>query len=332
LLPNTALDLAMRIGASHGKPKKFWIGGWALAMGGGIWAMHFTGMLAFELPIAISYDVKVTIFFLLFAIFASGCAFFYVSQKTNTYIRVLLGGIFMGSGVGTMHYSGMQAMNFSGSIYYKPIYFAASIFTAIAASIVALRLIIYFESNDQEQNIIKYKVFASLIMGLAVSGMHYTGMNATVFISNVSTTVLFNDTATTPLLVFSILGITMLILVLTIIASRTQGEFNHLEFTKNKLETLVQKRTQELKALASFISENTSPIFRLDSNNILLYSNLPGLSFLTGWNRQIGDQIPSPFVEILNRAKMKKENDKLEIFQDSKTFEFDAVYQLFCLR
>jgi diguanylate cyclase len=77
----TALDLAMRIGESHGKPKKFWIGGCAFAMGGGIWAMHFTGMLAFELPIAISYDVKFTIFSLLFAIFSSGFAFFYVNKK-----------------------------------------------------------------------------------------------------------------------------------------------------------------------------------------------------------------------------------------------------------
>ena len=112
-------------------------------------------------------------------------------------------------------------------------------------------------------------------MGLAVSGMHYTGMNATVFISNLSTTALSDNTATTPLLVFSILGITMLILVLAIIASRTQGEFNHLEFAKNELEALVQQRTQELKALASFPSENTSPVFRVDSNNTLLYSNSP---------------------------------------------------------
>ena len=320
----TALDLAMRIGESYGKPKTFWIGGCAFAMGGGIWAMHFTGMLAFELPIAISYDVKITIISLLFAIFASGCSFFYVSQKTNTYTRVLLGGIFMGSGVGTMHYSGMQAMNFSGSMYYEPIYFVASIFIAILASTVALRLIIYFENNEQKENY-KYKVFASLIMGLAVSGMHYTGMNATVFISNVSTTDLFDNTATTPLLVFSILGITMLILVLAIIASRTQGEFNHLEFAKNELEALVQKRTQELKALASFPSENTSPVFRVDSNNTLLYSNSPGLSFLSGWKGQIGDQIPSPFVKLLNRTKIKKEDSKLEIFQNNETFEFDIV-------
>ena len=320
----TALDLAMRIGESHGKSKKFWIGGCAFAMGGGIWAMHFTGMLAFELPIAISYDVKITIISLLFAIFASGCSFFYVSQKTNTYTRVLLGGIFMGSGVGTMHYSGMQAMNFSGSMYYEPIYFVTSIFIAILASTVALRLIIYFENNAQKENY-KYKVLASLIMGLAVSGMHYTGMNATVFISNVSTTDLFDNTATTPLLVFSILGITMLILVLAIIASRTQGEFNHLEFAKNELEALVQKRTQELKALASFPSENTSPVFRVDSNNTLLYSNSPGLSFLSGWKGQIGDQIPSPFVKLLNRTKIKKEDSKLEIFQNNETFEFDIV-------
>ena len=95
-----------------------------------------------------------------------------------------------------MHYSGMQAMNFSGSMYYEPIYFVTSIFIAILASTVALRLIIYFENNAQKENY-KYKVLASLIMGLAVSGMHYTGMNATVFISNVSTTDLFDNTATT---------------------------------------------------------------------------------------------------------------------------------------
>jgi NO-binding membrane sensor protein with MHYT domain/CheY-like chemotaxis protein/nitrogen-specific signal transduction histidine kinase len=320
----TVLDLSMRIGESHDKQKKFWISGCAFAMGGGIWAMHFTGMLAFELPIATNYDVKITILSLLFAIVASGCAFFYVSQKTNTYNRVLLGGIFMGSGVGTMHYTGMQAMNFSGSMYYKPIYFVASIFIAIVASTVALRLILYFETNEQKESF-KYKVFASLIMGLAVSGMHYTGMNATVFISNVSTTDSFDNVATIPSLAFSILGITMLILVLAIIASRTQGEFNHLEFAKNKLEELVQKRTQELKALASFPSENTSPIFRVDSNNILLYSNSPGLSFLSEWNRQIGDPIPSFFAKLLNRTKKTKEDNKLEIFQDNKTFEFDIV-------
>jgi signal transduction histidine kinase len=117
----------------------------------------------------------------------------------------------------------------------------------------------------------------------------------------------------------------MLILILAIIASKTQGEFNHLEFAKNELEALVQKRTQELKLLASFPSENTSPVFRVDSNNVLLYSNSPGLSFLSGWNSQIGDQIPSPFVKLLNRTKMKKEDSKLEIIQNNKTFEFDIV-------
>ena len=162
-------------------------------------------------------------------------------------------------------------------------------------------------------------------MGLAVSGMHYTGMNATVFISNVSTTALSVNTATTPLLVFSILGITMLILVISIIASRTQGKFNLLEFSNNQLEALVQKRTQELKALASFPAENTSPVFRVDSNNILLYANSPGLSFLSGWNGQIGDQMPSPFAKLLNRTKMENGDNKLEIFQNNKTFEFDIV-------
>ena len=255
----TALDLALRIGESHGNSKKIWVGGCAFAMGGGIWAMHFTGMLAFKLPISISYDLGLTLGSLLIAILAAGFAFFYATQKPIQLFRVVLGGFIMGAGVVIMHYSGMQAMKFSGSMYYKIDLFIASIIIAIVAATVGLSLIIFFGKKDQITSF-KYKISAALVMGLAVSGMHYTGMEATVFISNGPASLLFESTAGVPILIFSILGITVLILIVAIIASITQGEFNHLKFIKDELEILVERRTKELKALASFPDENTSPI------------------------------------------------------------------------
>ena len=320
----TALDLAMRIGESSEDSKKFWLSGCAFAMGGGIWAMHFTGMLAFNLPIAISYDSWFTLISLLIAIFAAGFAFFYSTQKPIMLVRVFLGGIIMGCGVAVMHYSGMQAMNFTGSMYYKPELFIISAIIAIVASTVALSLIIYFWNNDKTKNL-KYKVTGALVMGLAVSGMHYTGMEATVFISSGPILSNFKSSASVSIIIFSILGIILLILVLASIASITQGEFNTLKFLKDELETEVKKRTKELKALASFPSENISPVFRVDANNVLLYSNSSGLSFLQHWDRKLGDEIPSPFLEKLNNNKSKEEINKLEINQGNETFEFDIV-------
>ena len=138
----TALDLALRIEESNKKLKKFWVGGCAFSMGGGIWVMHFTGMVAFKLPISVNYDLGLTLASLLVAIFASGLAFFYSTQKPIKLIRVVFGGMIMGSGVVIMHYSGMQAMNFKGSMFYEPELFITSVFIAIAASTVALSLII----------------------------------------------------------------------------------------------------------------------------------------------------------------------------------------------
>ena len=117
----------MRIGESQGNRKRIWLGGCAFVMGGGIWAMHFTGMLAFNLPISVSYDLTLTLISLLIAILAAGFAFFYATQKPIQLFRVILGGFIMGAGVVIMHYSGMQAMKFSGSMYYKIDLFIASI-------------------------------------------------------------------------------------------------------------------------------------------------------------------------------------------------------------
>lgn len=77
----TALDLALRIGESYGITKKIWIGGCAFSMGGGIWSMHFTAMLAYQLPFEVSYDIWITLLSIIISIIASGIGLFLASAK-----------------------------------------------------------------------------------------------------------------------------------------------------------------------------------------------------------------------------------------------------------
>ena len=320
----TALDLAMRIGEGQGNSTKIWLGGCAFSMGGGIWSMHFTGMLAFKLPISITYDLSLTLGSLLIAVFSSGFSFFYATQKPIKFYRVGLGGIVMGIGVAVMHYSGMEAMGFSGEMYYEKGLFFASILIAIVAATAALSLVIFFGKKNQATNF-KFKFSAAMVMGLAVCGMHYTGMEATVFLSSEPVSLILESTAGVPIIIFSVLGVILLILVVAIVASVAKGEFNHLQFEKDELENLIEMRTKELKSLASFPNENTSPIFRVDSNNIIIYSNSAGSIFLNHWNIGQGEKIPKPFIEILNQSGTKETVNKIEIEQGDDTFEFDIV-------
>ena len=76
-----ALDLAGRVTAAHGRGRAFWLAGGAFAMGLGIWSMHYVGMLAFQLPVPVLYDVPTVIASLLAAVFASALALFVVSRE-----------------------------------------------------------------------------------------------------------------------------------------------------------------------------------------------------------------------------------------------------------
>src|SRR5260370_31995940 len=105
-----ALDLAGRVTSAGGKVRFLWLSGGAVAMGTGIWSMHYIGMLAFRLPIPVLYDWPTVVLSLLAAVFASVIALFVVSRDKMGLIRALIGSIFMGGGIATMHYTGMAAM------------------------------------------------------------------------------------------------------------------------------------------------------------------------------------------------------------------------------
>lgn len=177
-----ALNLATRITASKGATARAWLLGGAFSMGTGIWSMHFLGMLAFSLPIPMGYDVPVTLLSMLIAILVSGFALYVVSRETLRWPRLLLAGTLMGTGIAAMHYTGMAAMQMSPPIAYNPLLFATSIVIAIAASLAALW--IAFTLRDNFGWMRYAQLGAAVIMGFAITGMHYTGMAAARFAPN----------------------------------------------------------------------------------------------------------------------------------------------------
>jgi signal transduction histidine kinase len=252
----TALDLALRIGESYGITKKIWIGGCAFSMGGGIWSMHFTAMLAYQLPFEVSYDIWITLLSIIISIIASGIGLFLASAKPISISKIAMGG---------------------------------------------------------------------MIMGIGVASMHYTGMAATIFVPHGDVLSDLQVTSDMRLLAFGISGITLFTLSFTIIASITQKEFNLLRGVKNELEVLVQERTKDLKALSTFPSESLDPVFRVDSNNVLIYSNQSGLSVLKYWEGEVGIEIPAPFIQTLNEVQFNGKRKNLEIHLDNQVFVFSIV-------
>jgi methyl-accepting chemotaxis protein PixJ len=176
----TALDLAARVTAAKAWARLAWLIGGAIVMGIGIWSMHFVAMLAFSLPMPMSYDMLTVLVSMLPAIIASGGALFLASRPVLSIWQLLIGGILMGLGIASMHYIGMLAMRMEATTRYDLLLFVLSIAIAIGASIVALW--IAFQLRMQTGKTLWWtKIGSALVMGTAIAGMHYTGMAAARF-------------------------------------------------------------------------------------------------------------------------------------------------------
>ena len=175
----TALDLTGRIASARGRAVYLWMGGGAVAMGFGVWSMHFIGMLALSLPIELGYDVALTLWSLLVAVLSSGFALWLVSQPRLPALQLLFGALIMGAGISAMHYSGMAALRMQPGIEYDPVLFGLSLLIAVGASAAALS--IAYRLRKQTSYVRLARGVASIIMGLAIVGMHYTGMAAANF-------------------------------------------------------------------------------------------------------------------------------------------------------
>ena len=174
-----ALTLAIRIRHSAGWATRGWLLGGGFAMGLGIWAMHFVGMLAMTLPVPITYDLPITLLSLVVVVAVSTCALSIASKATASRSALAVSGIAMGLGICSMHYIGMAAIRITPAITYRPGLVLASILIAIAASFAAIWIVFTARSDGRWQR--HRRIFGATGMGFAIAGMHYVGMAAAQF-------------------------------------------------------------------------------------------------------------------------------------------------------
>jgi len=182
LAAGAALDLAARVTATRGRARISWLAGGAVAMGLGIWSMHYIGMQAFDLPVPVVYHVPTVILSLLAAIAASAAALHVAGRDRLTAARTALGSAVMGVGIATMHYTGMAAMRLPATIRWHPLLVGLSVLIAVAVSIVALWFAFHY-GHGARGAWTWAKLGSAVLMGLAITGMHYTGMAAATFLS-----------------------------------------------------------------------------------------------------------------------------------------------------
>jgi NO-binding membrane sensor protein with MHYT domain/two-component sensor histidine kinase len=179
LVSYTALRLAERVAGAERRAGRLWAIGGAVSMGIGIWSMHFIGMLAFSVPITLRYNLPINLASLFIGMLTSLFALAISSRRDLSWRRLAVSSVLMGAGICGMHYTGMAAIQIVPAITYSPLLVAASIAIAITASFAALWL--FFRLRSGESRLIKLaRVGAAVVMGLAIAGMHYTGMAASM--------------------------------------------------------------------------------------------------------------------------------------------------------
>ncbi len=256
LASHVTLSLAQRLRPADGardavRPHWPWLAGGAFSMGTGIWSMHFIGMLAFHLPIAVVYDLGLTAASYVIAVVVSGFALHIFRRNDTTARGIVLPGIFIGFGISAMHYTGMAAMQMSPAIAYDPLLFATSVLIAIGASMAALWIAFSLPQGRERRN--WHKLAAASVMGAAIVGMHYTGMAAADFAPN-AVCISSGPRLDTTLLAITIAAFSFLILGSTLLLSIVDAQLQSaiarsaetLRVANEELERRVTERTHHL--------------------------------------------------------------------------------------
>lgn len=214
------LNMVESLSSATGRSKKLWLLAGALAMGCGIWSMHFIGMLAFEMPgMTMSYDIKLMSISIAVAILGSMFALSIMSRKTLSNTALVMSAFAMAAAIAGMHYIGMYSMRMPAMIEWDATLVGLSLLIALAASFCAL---IVAARLPTAQNPLRVQTSASVLLGVAIAGMHYTGMQAAHFhhvdIAFDSTRSVLASSALTTLVVVS----TLLILALALGSSTVE--------------------------------------------------------------------------------------------------------------
>ena len=247
----TALDVAGRVTAAEGLTRRFWLVGGATAMGIGIWSMHFVGMLAYHLPIPMTYDFPIVWLSMLVAIVASGAALSLVSNPKLGKLQLLFGGIFMGCGIASMHYLGMVSMQIEAIASYDIKRVLLSVAIAFSASGISLWLAFQLREANTLRGTFR-KLGSAIIMGCAISGMHYTAMAAVTLLPISGALEKHSNAIDNTLLAIAVGVGTLIILAIALIASFFNQRLN--------VEVAKSEALKESEARFRSLVQNTSDI------------------------------------------------------------------------
>ncbi len=236
------LDLARRVRTAQRRVGIAWWTAGSLVMGTGIWSMHFLGMQAFELPIAIGFGSGLTLLSWLAVVGAAAVALGLASREHFGRWQLGLGALAMGAGISGMHYIGMAAMDMAPGIVWDPGLVALSVLIAVLASAAAL-LIFKFLRQVKPSQRLGYQLAASFVMAVAICGMHYTGMGAARFMVG-SVCLSAGELGGPGLTVLVIVAVGML-LISTLFTSILDAR---LQSTAERLNESLQESNARLKA------------------------------------------------------------------------------------
>jgi signal transduction histidine kinase/CheY-like chemotaxis protein len=326
---HVTLLLAARVRDPQAVNWKLWVVSGGLAMGIGIWSMHFVATLALKLQIRVLYDLPLTALSWVFAIVACGAAFIVLRRMTGRKREFLLPGTLIGFGIAAMHYTGDASMRLSPGIRYDPLLFVASILVAIGAATAALWIAFHLA----KRRAVFTNFGAALVMGAAVVGMHFTAVAAARFHPE-AICLAAGLRLDEEWMAYTIGGFTFVILTATMLISAYDARVSSaiadgnekLRLANEQLEQRVRERTQELhrsRDAARAGSEAKSAFVATMSHEIRTPMNaIIGMLELFSYSRLSADQR-----EMLSAAR-ESSRSLLTLFDDILDFSKIEVGKL----
>ncbi|HZV67257.1 MAG TPA: MHYT domain-containing protein [Telluria sp.] len=265
----------------------------SLALGSGVWAMHFIGMLAFDLCTRVDYDPATTIISLVPSIGASFVALSLLGRARITGWALLTGGVLVGAGIGAMHYTGMAGMRMSLLLRYDPFGFGLSIVVAVVLATLALWVRFGLRSFRAltEQRLL---LLSASVMGCAIAGMHYTGMAAARFIGQVPPGSTGSSNST-----FLALAISLITVAFTIFVLAANGLLRYRQ--------LFRELTQSEAWMRALLTTTVDGVITVGGDGIVQEFNASA-ERIFGWRR---DEIVGLSVSLLMADPERSEQDGL---------------------
>jgi diguanylate cyclase (GGDEF)-like protein len=295
------LDMAER--ASHAEKaesQRIWRLVGTACLAGGIWAMHFIGMLAFEAPIEIHYALPITLVSLLIALLAAWLVMHTLSQPHQNLWQYLKASICIGLGIAAMHYVGMGAMRSEALASFEPTLFSLSILVAMVASLAMLWIASRLRGGTGlPHKLLKYG--ASLVLGAGLFSMHFTGMaafNLVLPAGSVLTPPGDNDHAQ--------LGLTVAVMTLLIIASSISAALADKKLQHKELDL------QRVNALLTQLDQA-----RMSLQQVAHYDALTNLINRRGFNQIFAEKLIEKTLEGGMLAVMFLDIDHFKRINDS---------------